>query len=204
MVVILLVGALGKSSAVMTERYTIEPAKRFVVVPVRIKPAPAETFAWPDANRAFPLPYTPCVRDVTSGHTVMPGGERTPNTSHTDQRQDVVRRKDERGTLAVKQEEIVTSKSTLPTAGSQTDNKFIKQAKEDLAKRLKVDINQIELLEFKAVLWPDGGMGCPRPGMVYIQVQQEGYRIRLRVGDRLFAYHGGGNRPPFLCEKTAK
>jgi len=106
--------------------------------------------------------------------------------------------------LAVKQEEIVTSKSTLPTAGSQTDNKFIKQAKEDLAKRLKVDINQIELLEFKAVLWPDGGMGCPRPGMVYIQVQQEGYRIRLRVGDRLFAYHGGGNRPPFLCEKTAK
>ena len=76
------------------------------------------------------------------------------------------------------------------------------QAMEDLASRLALPVERIEFLEMKSVLWPDRGLGCPRPGMVYLQVQQDGYLIRLRAGKREFDYHGGGQRPPFLCEKA--
>jgi hypothetical protein len=76
------------------------------------------------------------------------------------------------------------------------------QAMEDLAGRLALPVERIEFLELKSMLWPDGGLGCPRPGMVYPQVQREGYLIRLRAGKREFDYHGGDRRGPFLCEKS--
>jgi len=76
------------------------------------------------------------------------------------------------------------------------------QAIEDLSGRLALPAERIEFLELKSVLWPDGGLGCPRPGMAYLQVQQEGYLIRLRAGKREFDYHGGASRGPFLCEKS--
>jgi hypothetical protein len=38
--------------------------------------------------------------------------------------------------------------------------------------------------------------------MVYPQVQRDGALIRLRAQGREFAYHAGGSRPPFLCERS--
>jgi hypothetical protein len=101
-------------------------------------------------------------------------------------------------------EASVMDKTTSPTPGDQQpDNIYVVQAKEDLASRLNVAKDQIELVEFKAVVWPDGSFGCPQPGIAYTQVQQEGYLIQLRFESKLFDYHGGGKRPPFLCEETA-
>ncbi len=73
-------------------------------------------------------------------------------------------------------------------------------AKQDLAQRLGVDVAAIEVASVEAVTWPDGSLGCPRPGMAYIQVLIDGLRILLRVGDQLYPYHSGDNQPPFLCE----
>ena len=36
--------------------------------------------------------------------------------------------------------------------------------------------------------------------MNYIQILMEGYRIQLRLGDRIYEYHSGGQRAPFWCE----
>ena len=77
---------------------------------------------------------------------------------------------------------------------------FVRQAQEDLVKRLAVPVEQIELVEVQSVVWPDKGLGCPQPGLLYPQVQVDGLLIRFRVGGRLYEYHSGGNRPPFLCE----
>ena len=102
-------------------------------------------------------------------------------------------------TPKITRETSVLDEMTTP-GNQQPDNIFIEQAKEDLASRLNVAKDQIELIEFKAVVWPDGSFGCPQPGIAYTQVQREGYLIRLRFDSKLFDYHGGGNRPPFLCE----
>jgi hypothetical protein len=73
-------------------------------------------------------------------------------------------------------------------------------ARKDLSERLMVSIDEIEILAFEAVIWPDASLGCPQPGMEYIQVQREGYRITLGYAGQEFVYHGGGDQPPFLCE----
>jgi hypothetical protein len=77
---------------------------------------------------------------------------------------------------------------------------LIAQAKEYLAQRLAIEPDRIEVLEARAVVWPDSSLGCPQPGMAYKQVPEDGVLIRLAVGDQSYEYHGGGGRDPFLCE----
>ena len=77
---------------------------------------------------------------------------------------------------------------------------FVNRAVADLARRRDVDAAAITVLEARAVVWPDGSLGCPRPGVEYTQVVQEGVLIRLQLGGRTYAYHGGGSRMPELCE----
>jgi hypothetical protein len=73
----------------------------------------------------------------------------------------------------------------------------------DLSRRLSIDPGAITLIEARTMVWPDGGLGCPRPGMMYTQMQQDGALIRLRAQGQEFAYHSGGSRPPFLCERAS-
>jgi hypothetical protein len=91
---------------------------------------------------------------------------------------------------------------TIPIPSSPGLQKLVLQAKEDLVGRLSITEDQIDLVELKAVVWPDGGLGCPEPGMAYTQVQTEGLLIRLRAGKRVYPYHSGGGTPPFLCKKA--
>ena len=78
--------------------------------------------------------------------------------------------------------------------------RIVMQAKEDLSRRLGIPEEQIELVEVLSVVWPDKSLGCPQPGMVYIQIQVDGLLIRFRADRQVFEYHSGGNRSPFLCE----
>jgi len=107
----------------------------------------------------------------------------------------------------VTQEANVAVSPTVPMPSSRALQKMVMHAKEDLAGRLSLEadkVDQIDLIEIKAVVWPDSSLGCPQPGMVYTQVQQDGLRIRLRVGKRIYSYHSGGSRLPFLCEQATK
>ena len=81
---------------------------------------------------------------------------------------------------------------------------LIEKAKADLAQRLSVSVNEIILLEATSVVWPDASLGCPQPGMAYIQVPEDGLLIRLQAGNQIYPYHSGGFRDPFLCEQIYK
>lgn len=91
---------------------------------------------------------------------------------------------------------------SIPTPISAGLQQLVAQAKEDLSLRLSIPTTQIDLVQLGAVVWPDGALGCPQPGVVYAQVQQEGLLIRLRAGKRIYPYHSGGGTPPFLCEQA--
>jgi hypothetical protein len=82
----------------------------------------------------------------------------------------------------------------------EADMDLVEPARLDLARRLKVPEDQIEVLEVEKVSWPDGSLGCPQPGQMYTQALVEGHRIVLGHGERVFLYHAGGDTPPFLCE----
>jgi hypothetical protein len=98
----------------------------------------------------------------------------------------------------------LTETATQPAAYDPALEAYVQLAKEDLAARLGVSIDAIQVLEARSVVWPDGSLGCPQPGMSYIQVPQDGSLIRLSAAGGSYDYHSGGNEPPFLCEKTLK
>jgi hypothetical protein len=99
------------------------------------------------------------------------------------------------------EEETMPVPTVSRPSGSSAE-RLITQAKEDLAQRLDITVDEIDLVEMESVVWPDSSLGCPQPGMAYTQVQQDGYRIRLQVDKRPYDYHGGGARGPFLCQKA--
>jgi hypothetical protein len=77
---------------------------------------------------------------------------------------------------------------------------YVDQARQDLSKRTGIAVDQIVIVDAQAATGPDKGLGCPQPDMVYAQVQVDGLRIRLSARGRVYDYHSGGNRGPFLCE----
>ena len=76
---------------------------------------------------------------------------------------------------------------------------YVAVAVDDLAERLGVSTVDITVVTVDEVVWPDGGLGCPLPGMVYPQVLTDGLRILLAHNGAEFAYHSGGAVEPFLC-----
>jgi len=92
-----------------------------------------------------------------------------------------------------------TSSLTPPTT-PEMDMDLEQQAIADLAARLAVPVDDIETVRVETVTWPDGSLGCPKPGEMYTQALVEGHRIILGHDERVFLYHSGGDEPPFLCQ----
>ena len=88
-----------------------------------------------------------------------------------------------------------------PSPGMQS---FVDMAIKDLASTKSIDPAEIEVLQASPVVWPDSSLGCPQPDRGYMQVLTDGARIVLRANGRVYHYHSGGNRKPFLCEKPSK
>ena len=79
---------------------------------------------------------------------------------------------------------------------------LVDQAIADLSTRLGIGSAGIVAMSAKAVEWPDRSMGCPKPGMGYLQVPIDGAVIELGVGSATYRYHSGGSVAPFLCTKA--
>jgi hypothetical protein len=74
-----------------------------------------------------------------------------------------------------------------------------RQARRDLARRTGIPEDAIGVVAAEFVTWPDSALGCPEPGMMYMQVLTPGYRIRLETPDGVHHYHGAKGQPPFHC-----
>lgn len=81
---------------------------------------------------------------------------------------------------------------------------LIDMAVADLAQRLGVAVEAIDVLAAYLVVWSDSSLGCPQPGMQYLQVLTDGTLILLESGGAVYRYHAGGNQSePFLCTMPA-
>lgn len=76
----------------------------------------------------------------------------------------------------------------------------VDQAISDLARRVAVTRAEVVVEAAGSVTWSDSSCGCPEPGRAYLQVPVDGVYVRLSAAGRLFHYHGGGQRPLFLCD----
>jgi hypothetical protein len=95
----------------------------------------------------------------------------------------------------------MTTPQPSPPSYDPAMEPLVQIARQDLAVRLGIAIDEIEVLEAEGVVWGDTSMGCPHPDMGYLQIPQDGARIRLSAGGQVYNYHSGGNRLPFLCDQ---
>jgi len=78
---------------------------------------------------------------------------------------------------------------------------FVAIAVDDLAARLDVAPDSIDVLTAVLVVWPNGALGCPEPGRSYTQVMTDGSVIELGVDGLVYRYHSGGSQRPFACDR---
>jgi len=74
------------------------------------------------------------------------------------------------------------------------------RARDDLARKLGIPLDQIIVSSAQAVTWPDSSLGCPEPGMAYAQVLTSGYLILLEAGGKIYEYHANSGTYVFFCE----
>ena len=89
------------------------------------------------------------------------------------------------------------------TPATPDQREKIAQATQNLATRLKIPPEEITLVDVVQVVWRDGSLGCPKPGMMYTQALVEGLHIRLSAGEVIYHYHSSKRGRPFLCESPS-
>jgi hypothetical protein len=70
---------------------------------------------------------------------------------------------------------------------------------DDAAARSGVPRDQLVVTRAEPVVWPDGGLGCPEPGVMYIQVLVDGYWVVVHTGKQELDYRGGERGGFRLC-----
>lgn len=69
----------------------------------------------------------------------------------------------------------------------------------DLAARLRVPRDAIEVVRTETLTWPDGALGCPEASPAARSGAVPGHRVLLTHGGRLYRYHAAVDDAPFLC-----
>jgi hypothetical protein len=87
------------------------------------------------------------------------------------------------------------------TPPDEASEKMVVLVKQHLAQRLSIAIDQIVLLDIKSVVWRDAGLGCPKPGIDYIQAETPGYNILLEASGATYRYHTDQTKRFVQCNR---
>ena len=74
----------------------------------------------------------------------------------------------------------------------------------DLVQRETLLREDIEVERAESAVWPDGALGCPRPGEMYTHALVPGYWVVLRVGHKQFDYRASDTGHYRLCGNPFK
>jgi hypothetical protein len=96
-------------------------------------------------------------------------------------------------------ERVPPTESPLPVTG-EVPPELLDAILEDLAGRTGASQEQMVLIRAEAVVWNDGSLGCPQPGMLYTQALVNGYWVELEVDGQTFDYHAARTGYFVLCE----
>lgn len=62
----------------------------------------------------------------------------------------------------------------------------------DIARVAGVPVDQVTVVSAESITFPDGSLGCAVPGMTYIQIQLDGYKIVAEAAGKTYDYRGTG------------
>jgi hypothetical protein len=78
---------------------------------------------------------------------------------------------------------------------------MVEQAKADLAQRLGITLDEIEVQSVESTEFPDASLGVPEEGQTYAQVITPGYIMTLLAEGETYRYHGAEGRVVFVPEE---
>jgi hypothetical protein len=96
-------------------------------------------------------------------------------------------------------ERVPTTEATTPITG-EVAAKFLDPILKDLAERTSKAPDKISVIQAQEVVWNDGSLGCPQPGVIYTQALVHGYWVILEVEGQKFDYRATDKGYFFLCE----
>ena len=71
---------------------------------------------------------------------------------------------------------------------------IVDAALDDAAARTGVPLSSLVVTSAEAVIWSDGSIGCPMPGIAYTMALVPGHRVLIRAGETTLDYHAGGGQ----------
>jgi len=96
-------------------------------------------------------------------------------------------------------ERVPLTEAITPVTG-EAPNDILDSILKDLAGKTGVPISDATIVQSQAVVWNDGSLGCPQPGVLYTQALVNGYWIILEVAGQRFDYRAANTGYFFLCE----
>ena len=97
-----------------------------------------------------------------------------------------------------------TGPVSIPPSGDVAPGKvpaaLVDRIVADAAAVAKVDPADVVVVSTESVTWNDGSLGCPKPGMSYIQMIIQGYRVIVEAGGQRYDYRAGSSGEPKRCE----
>lgn len=91
-----------------------------------------------------------------------------------------------------------------PPATGGVPGPMLERVIRDAAERARVPADRVDVTRAESVQWRDGSLGCPQPGMSYIQMIVDGYWVELVAGGRPYDYRLDGTGRFVLCEGPVK
>lgn len=76
----------------------------------------------------------------------------------------------------------------------------IRLTRQQLAAELDCSDESISVVSVEETEWNDSALGCPQPGMMYLQVITPGYRIILEQNGQQYTYHTDRRARVIRCD----
>ena len=101
--------------------------------------------------------------------------------------------------MRITPERVPPTEPATPVTG-EVPTAILSAIVQDLAARTDTSLEQISVIRDQAVVWSDGSLGCPQPGVMYTQALVDGYWVELEVDGRTFDYRAARTGHFVLCE----
>ena len=85
---------------------------------------------------------------------------------------------------------------------SEDERAALELATATLSEHKSISRADIHFVQVSHMEWPDSSLGCPQPGVEYLQVITPGYRVLLTVETKPYSVHTGGGHT-IVCERMA-
>jgi hypothetical protein len=187
-------------------------AQRLSLAPDDIRLVAVEPVDWSDTSLGCPQPGMMYAQVITPGFRVVLEAEGERYQYHTDRDRGIVLCTDEGHSISASPSPTGTA-SIVPsmpriirgeivtTPLSSALERLIDIAKRDLARRLEITPEEIEVVRIEKAEWPDTSLGCAEPGLARRPVAVPGYRLILSARGREYVYHTGRQSGVVYCPK---